>query len=359
MRLTGLPYPVVVTRDAARATASLCGRERRSVAIIYDRRLEARAKEIAAALRRAAIRLIGTCALSAGERAKRWESVSVLHRWLIGQGADRRCLLLAIGGGTLTDLTGFAAAIFLRGVAWAAVPTTLVGMVDAAIGGKTAIDLPEGKNLVGAFWDPIGVVCDLPSLESLPIAQRRNGVAEIVKTAVVADAGLLDALDAIALGDPAARWERIIARTASIKIRIVAQDPRDDGRRAELNLGHTLGHAFELASGFRLPHGVAVSVGLRGAGLLALGRGLWSTRDHARMLRSLARAGLPLHLASLDAKSVVDAAARDKKRLDGKACFVLPVRLGEVRTGQRVEAAELHCVVKRCLSKPSEREWTG
>jgi 3-dehydroquinate synthetase len=230
-------------------------------------------------------------------------------------------------------------------------------MVDAAIGGKTGIDLPAGKNLVGAFWQPIGVIADLGALETLPIRERRTGMAEIVKHAIVGDAGLLRVCESFAPESRSAEWPALVRRAAEVKLRIVRRDAREAGVRATLNLGHTVGHAIEQASGFRLSHGAAVAVGLRAAGLLALRRGMWNSKAHARVLGALVHAGLAVHVAGLSASETIVAMRRDKKRTNRTHRFVLPVRLGKVVAGIEVAESEIRRVLATCSrpATPSER----
>jgi 3-dehydroquinate synthetase len=279
-------------------------------------------------------------------------SVATIHSDLVAAGADRATLVVAVGGGTVTDLAGFAAATYLRGVAWLPIASTVLGMVDAAIGGKTGLDLPEGKNLVGAFWQPIGVIADLSALETLPLRERRTGMAEIVKHAVVGDPGLLRICESFSVDSANADWPALIRRAAQVKLRIVERDTREAGARTTLNLGHTVGHALEFASGFRLSHGAAVAVGLRAAGLLALKRGMWSATAHARVLGALAQAGLAVHVGGISTSDVLAAMRRDKKRSGGKHLFVLPERVGKVVYGVDVAEAEIRRVVARC-SRPA------
>jgi shikimate kinase/3-dehydroquinate synthase len=205
-------------------------------------------------------------------------------------GIDRAGTVVALGGGTTTDLAGFAAATYMRGVDWVAVPTTLVGQVDAAIGGKTAIDLPEAKNLVGAFHWPAGTVVDPALLATLPDAERRNGMAEVVKTGLLAGEPLWELAD-----------EELVRRCAAYKSAVCLRDPHDLGPRRALNLGHTFGHALESASGYELPHGRAVALGLLAALRL-------SGRDPAPVVEILAPEPVPV-----DRQRAWEALLRDKK----------------------------------------------
>ncbi len=285
--------------------------------------------------------------LPAGEQHKRWPAVEQVLRWLIGFGVERRDVLVAVGGGVITDLAGFAASVALRGIPWVAVPTTLLGMVDAAIGGKTGIDLEAGKNLVGTFWHPRAVVADPAVLATLDHRQVRAGLAEVVKAAMIAPGLLAHHLDG-ELGEVARGHRRpsaeAIAAAVRVKADIVAADERDAGPRAALNLGHTLGHALEAATRYeRFLHGEAVAWGLLEALLLALESGLVETpaaRGWAARLECLR----PLPpLADLSWELLAPYLHRDKKRAGGTVGWVLPrqggVTLGVAVAEERVAAA--------------------
>jgi len=243
--------------------------------------------------------------------------------------ADRGTPVLALGGGVVTDLAGFAAAIYARGLPWAAVPTTVLAMADAAVGGKTGVDLPEGKNLAGAFHHPRLVLADPTVLATLPARHRRNGLAEVAKTELLA--GFREGLPRVrrlrlaAEGEPGA-LARAVARSAAAKAAVVEGDPGERaGRRVLLNLGHTVGHAVEAASGWRVLHGEAVSVGLLAAARMAEGRGLLRAGEAAALGEALEALGLPVHLPrGVDPRAVLRFAGVDKKRRGGALREVLP-----------------------------------
>ncbi len=211
-----------------------------------------------------------------GERVKRPRSLERILAWLSAERAERGDPLVGVGGGTVTDLVGLAAALYMRGVPYVAVPTTWLGQTDAALGGKVAIDLPRAKNMVGAFWPAWAVVADITALRTLPAARLRDGMAEAIKAAIIGDDELWRLIGERGPGalrdDEAARYA-ITERAARVKLGIVASDPFERSERRQLNLGHTVGHALEVASGYRLPHGSAVALGLRAAADLAAGRG--------------------------------------------------------------------------------------
>jgi len=352
-----LHYPIIVSMDGTAELAGILAAaacERAFVAL--DPRVRARSDAYASALRAAGIDVIGSHELAAGERVKRMATVEKLLRVLVATGADRRTALIAVGGGSITDVTGFCSSIYMRGAPWVAVATTGLGMVDAAIGGKTGVNLPEGKNLAGTFWDPLAVIADLPSLATLPLAAKRAGLAEAIKAAVVARAELLTRIERFSLRARPEAWCDIVAEAASVKAEIVKSDPRDVGRRAALNFGHTVGHALEFASGFRLRHGDAVAAGMRAEGLIAQGKGWWPPDQHARLLRALTRMRLPVTIDGLDESVILTGMRRDKKRAGTNLKFTLPVRIGEMRVEVDVAEEEIRRALRACAQPPSGAE---
>jgi len=271
------------------------------------------------------------------ESAKRLSTVESIARQLVRAGADRRAVLVAVGGGVVGDVAGFAAATYLRGVRLVHIPTTLVAQVDSAIGGKTGVDLPEGKNLVGAFYPPRLTVVDPAFLRTLPHREYRAGLYEVIKYGVIADAKLFEFLerhmDAVLRRNPAA-LAYIIPRSAAIKARVVSADEREAGLRQILNFGHTLGHALETTTGYRrFLHGEAVGWGMIAATLLAVATGRLRESDAGRIIRVVARAGpLPL-LGNIRAAELRPILASDKKSRGGCVRWVLPRRIGKTQWG--------------------------
>lgn len=280
--------------------------------------------------------------IEAGEAQKHVGTLAKLWDAAAAFGLDREGFFVAVGGGVLGDLTGFAAATWMRGVRWAALPTTLLAMADSAIGGKTAIDHGGGKNLVGAFHQPRLVQIDVGTLATLPVAERRAGLAEVVKCAWIAGEAAVRALehDAAALdaGEPEA-IARAVRLAARVKSRIVAADEHETGARRALNLGHTLGHAFEAESGFTLRHGEAVSLGLVAIARLARARGVDGQPE--RLAALLARLGLPVDPTPWLARDGIAArTAGDKKASGGKVRVILPGAPGSLFE-ERLESGEI------------------
>jgi shikimate kinase/3-dehydroquinate synthase len=296
------------------------------------------ADETVAALHAARVpEVAGLVEVPPGEIHKTPATAERVWRALVAQGATRADHVVALGGGVVGDLAGFCAATYQRGIPVVQVPTTLVAQVDSALGGKTGVDLPEGKNYVGAYHQPAGVLVDPGLLATLPDAELAAGYAEVVKTALIAGGPLWFRVSAGAPVDA-----RIIAACVRTKLRLVAADERDAGVRQALNLGHTIGHAIETATGYsRLRHGEAVGLGLLAALRLS---GVDELRTQVAGL--LETAGLPRRLAGVDPGAVVAAVARDKKRTDGDVPFVLVAAPGDVRPGQRVDDADVAAAVR-------------
>jgi len=278
-----------------------------------------------------------TVLIPPGESQKTYPTIVRLWESFLAAGVERGSTVIALGGGVVGDLTGFAAATWMRGVAWVYLPTTLLAMADASLGGKTGIDLPQGKNLVGAFHPPRLVVADPDTLTTLPAAELRSGLAEVVKHGIINDPLLFELLTAkIQLP-----MVEIVRRSMAIKVEIIQADPYEKGLRAALNLGHTVGHALELLSGYRLRHGEAVAVGLVAEARLAERIGLAEHGLANTIAGTLKKLSLPTELpASFECHTLLAALDRDKKRQNGKILFSLPVRVGEVKTGILIEDLE-------------------
>jgi 3-dehydroquinate synthase len=274
------------------------------------------------------------------EAAKNLGTVEKIARQLVIAGADRHATLVAVGGGVVGDVAGFAAATYLRGVRLVHIPTTLVAQVDSAIGGKTGVNLPEGKNLVGAFYPPKLVIADPGVLRTLPHREYRSGLYEVVKYGVIADEKLFEFLerrmDAVLRRDTAAlAW--VIPRCVAIKARVVGADERESGLRQILNFGHTLGHALEAATKYqRFLHGEAIGWGMVAATMMALGVGRLSDFDATRIIRLVASVGPLPALRNIRASQLRPILAGDKKALGGRVLWVLPRRIGKTEWGIEV-----------------------
>ena len=292
---------------------------------------------------------VHTLVIEAGENQKTPATVALIHDSAFAAKLERGSLIVALGGGVVGDMAGFAAATWLRGIAVVQVPTTLLAMVDAAIGGKTGVNHPGGKNLIGAFHQPKLVLIDPTVLHTLPEREFRAGMAEVIKYGVIGDAALFGDLEAAAQRDPLGGLanresvgevllERLLERSASAKARVVAADEREGGLRAILNYGHTLGHVVETLSGYgTYLHGEAVGLGMLAAGEISLAMGLWRPEDQQRQRAVIAAAGLPLAWPALDPLAVLACLQGDKKVRSGRVRFVLPTAIGTMEIRDDVE----------------------
>jgi len=302
--------------------------------------------------------------IEAGESQKTPATVALIHDAAFRHRLERGSLIVALGGGVVGDMAGFAAATWLRGIAVVQVPTTLLAMVDAAIGGKTGVNHPGGKNLIGAFHQPKLVLIDPAVLHTLPEREFRAGMAEVIKYGVIGDPALFGDLEAAAQRDPLGGLanresvgegllERLLERSASAKARVVAADEREGGLRAILNYGHTLGHAVETLSGYgTYLHGEAVGLGMLAAGEISLAMGLWRPEDQQRQRAVIAAAGLPLAWPALDPLAVLACLQGDKKVRSGRVRFVLPTAIGTVEIRDDVEPEIIVLALERL--KPPE-----
>jgi 3-dehydroquinate synthase len=283
-----------------------------------------------------------------GEQTKSFEGLADLCDRLLALELDRGDLIAAFGGGVVGDLTGFAAAIYKRGIDFVQLPTTLLAQVDSSVGGKTAIDTPRGKNLVGAFHQPRLVLADLDVLATLPDREMRAGYSEVIKYGLLGDFGFFEWLEANAAAvlarDPVA-LSRAVARCVEMKAEIVAEDETERGRRALLNLGHTFGHALEAETGYgsALLHGEAVAAGQALALRFSASQGLCTTQDAARAGAAIAAAGLPTRLDDIPghpfaAERLVRHMAQDKKAQGGRLTFILAHALGDAFVARDVDA---------------------
>ncbi|MEO8296666.1 MAG: 3-dehydroquinate synthase [Burkholderiales bacterium] len=315
-----------------------------TVAPLYARRV---AEALGAHYRR-----VLTIELPDGEAHKEWATLNLVFDRLLAEGCDRKTVLVALGGGVIGDMTGFAAACYMRGVPFVQVPTTLLAQVDSSVGGKTAINHPLGKNMIGAFYQPVRVLCDLDTLDTLPPRELSAGLAEVIKYGPIADAALLDwlelNLDALMARDKSA-LAHAVQRSCEIKAAVVASDEREGGLRAILNFGHTFGHAIEAGLGYGAwLHGEAVGCGMVMAADLSVRLGLMPAAFLGRVSRLCERAALPVRGPRLGADRYLELMQVDKKAEGGEIRFVVIEALGRARVQAAPDALvreviEAHC----------------
>ena len=299
--------------------------------------------------------------LPAGEATKDFAHFAQLCQDILALGIERSTALVALGGGVVGDITGFAAATLLRGIDYAQVPTTLLSQVDSSVGGKTAIDTPQGKNLVGAFHQPVLVLADIDMLETLPRRELSSGYAEVVKYGLIRDPSFYEWLEAngsALLAGDAAVWQETVLRSCAAKAAVVAADERESGQRALLNFGHTFGHALEAASGFgqALLHGEAVAIGMQLAFDLSARLGLCPPEVAARVRRHLAAMGLPTEIAPAaggapSAATLIAHMRKDKKVKDGRVTLILARGIGDAFVTAAVAPAQLESFLADAVAR--------
>ncbi len=293
--------------------------------------------------------------LKAGEEQKNQSSIDLIHDAAYEARLERGSLMIALGGGVIGDMTGFAAATWLRGIHVVQIPTTLLSMVDASIGGKTGINHSKGKNLIGAFHQPKLVLIDPKTLFTLPSREFKAGMAEIIKYAIISDLKLFELLERQeTISDLSKINEKllleIIKRSAKSKAEIVLQDEKEKGVRAFLNYGHTFGHVIENLCGYgKWLHGEAVAMGMVAVGELAVKRGLWKEIDAKRQKQLIETAGLPSIWPGLEIESVLSSLQGDKKVKKGKVSFVMPLKIGQVKLLNNISNKE----IDECLQELS------
>ena len=270
--------------------------------------------------------------IPAGEEQKTLKTAERLYEGFFDAPLDRKSAALALGGGVVGDLTGFAAATFMRGIAFVQIPTTLLAQVDASVGGKVAVNHPRGKNMIGAFHQPRAVFADITTLRTMPREELVSGLVEVIKHGVIRDAALFEFVES-RLGDilrmDEAALEHIVARSVEIKAAVVQEDEREDGLRAILNYGHTIGHAIESLTNYTCyTHGGAVAVGMCCGARIAVGMGMLAQKDAGRIEQLVALMGLGTRPSGLDGKEIHRALYADKKTERGRLRFVLPTAIG-------------------------------
>ena len=291
--------------------------------------------------------------IKAGEDQKNQSSIDLIHDAAYEARLERGSLMIALGGGVIGDMTGFAAATWLRGIHVVQIPTTLLAMVDASIGGKTGINHSKGKNLIGAFHQPKLVLIDPKTLFTLPSREFKAGMAEIIKYGVISDLELFELLERQEnISDLSKISEKllieIIKRSAKSKAEIVVKDEKESGVRAFLNYGHTFGHVIENLCGYgKWLHGEAVAMGMVAVGQLAVQRGLWNESDSKRQKQLIEKAGLPSKWPKLETESVLNSLKGDKKVKNGKVSFVMPLKIGDVKLFNNISDKEIHECLER------------
>ena len=296
--------------------------------------------------------------IPAGETYKNLDSISQVYDVALKHRLERSSTLLALGGGVIGDMTGFAAATWLRGINFVQVPTSLLAMVDASIGGKTGVNHPQGKNLIGAFYQPRLVLIDPLVLKTLPVREFRAGMAEIIKYGVIWNQDLFKQLEAEKKLDsldnlPLEIIQKIITKSCQAKVDVVSQDEKEAGIRAILNYGHTIGHAIESLTGYaQINHGEAVAIGMVAAGKIAVKLGMWGEDKSQRQDNLIKKAALPLTIDhSLKSSEILESLQLDKKVKAGKVRFILPTDIGQVEIRESIPPEVITRVLKEIYIK--------
>jgi 3-dehydroquinate synthase len=346
-------YPVLIGSNIHRELRGITARmDPSAAAIVTDSNVRPWAVKVAKLIKRSGLKT-AIHVIPAGEASKSMAQLREVLGFLERERIDRSGCVIAVGGGTVGDLAGFAAAIWQRGVRLVAVPTTLLAMVDSSIGGKTGVNGSRSKNAIGAFWQPSAVVADIACIETLPRPSYRDAFAEVVKYAVAMDRGLFELLQKERprlLDADRAMLERVVFRCVAAKALVVAKDEREKGPRALLNYGHTAGHALEAASRFRISHGRAVAFGMRVAARIALSMDLCGKRLVESQDELLTAYGLPDRAPHVEVARVMAAISRDKKARRGKVAWVMPRRIGHAEPGHAVPMSLVRRVVTRALA---------
>lgn len=354
LRLDANAYAVHVERDPGAMLARWLRRHRRPWVAITEKRVERHVwRRIVPVLRKAGLEVTDPILIPEGERAKTLGTWQAVQRALLGAGIGRDAVVVAVGGGVVTDLAGFAAATYLRGIDWLALPTSLLGMVDAAVGGKVGANLLRTKNAVGAFHHPRAVLIGTRALTTLPARERRGGLGEVVKYAMIADRRLFRELEsgvADRMGRDPESDARLVARCCRIKARFVEADAEEHGARAALNFGHTLGHALEGDGRHGLTHGEAVGLGMLAACWLAEELHVAREPQLERLRSLLQRLGLPTRAPKRPPQALLRRAwSRDKKARGGQPRFVLTPRIGSFSLGHVVDEDSIAAALETVL----------
>ncbi|HEY2255650.1 MAG TPA: 3-dehydroquinate synthase [Variovorax sp.] len=354
IRLGERSYPILIGSGLLDDAASFAAAPRASHALIVSNTTVAPlyARQLRAALAER-YRAVHVLELPDGEAHKDWPTLNLIFDALLGHGSDRKTVLYALGGGVVGDMTGFAAASYMRGIPFVQVPTTLLAQVDSSVGGKTAINHPLGKNMIGAFYQPQLVLCDLATLASLPARELSAGLAEVIKYGPIHDMAFLDwielHIDALMAREPSA-LAQAVKRSCEIKALVVGQDERESGLRAILNFGHTFGHAIESGLGYGTwLHGEAVGCGMVMAAHLSLRLGGVDAAFVERLTGLIRRAGLPVKAPALGADRYLELMRIDKKSEAGEIRFVVIDRPGSASVRAAPDAV-VRDVIAQCAA---------
>ncbi len=283
--------------------------------------------------------------LPPGEESKNIHSITRIWRELLNNNIDRKSTIIALGGGVIGDLAGFAAATYMRGIDWIGVPTSVLAMVDSSLGGKTGIDLPEGKNLAGAFYPPKMVIVDPTVIATLPTVEIKNGLAEVIKHGIISDPDLFKYCEK-GLEYIKSNWGQIIRQAMAVKVKIIIEDPFEKGIRATLNLGHTIGHAVESLSDFSIRHGEAIAIGTYQEARISENLGLADKGLSEAIKVCFSSLDLSTEIPNfINPKQLAQSMKFDKKRKDGKLFFALPKDIGEVKEGVEIDDLE-ECIIE-------------
>jgi 3-dehydroquinate synthase len=352
-------YPIIIGRGVARLLPDVLSslRGRRLVLVSSPPIYKLHGRTVERSL--SPLGRVQTLLIPSGERFKTRATLEHLHDRFLAKGLARDGCVVALGGGVVGDVAGFAAATYMRGVPWVVVPTTLLAMVDSAIGGKVGVNHPQAKNLLGAFHQPRAVIVDPAFLATLPAREAQSGAYEVLKYGVLDDRDLFLALEKA----PAdlRTWslpelENAIATSCRIKATVVEKDEHERGLRKTLNLGHTLGHAFEAVTAYRrFTHGEAVGSGLVGASFIARERGLLADSVYLAIARAVDRRGPRPRVSDLPPSLILEAVSRDKKSEAGRVLFILPTRIGRVVMKPDVRPAEIRRALRALAAGETRR----
>ena len=352
---TEFRYPICFEEDFSQLPVRLkdCGLDGRRICLISDSNVSPLyAEAVKEALEQAAER-VSVFTFEAGEAQKNLDTIRQMYDFLLQEGIDRKGLLAALGGGVTGDMTGFCAATYLRGIDFIQIPTTLLAQVDSSVGGKTGVDFRQYKNMVGAFHQPRLVYMNLNTLRTLPREEFSCGMGEVLKTGLICDRSFFEQVcthaEAIKRLDLKELFY-MVRRCCEIKAAIVERDPKEQGERALLNLGHTIGHAVEKLKNFELLHGQCVGLGLLGAASISANRGLLTSEEVQQLKDACKTFGLPLTVCGLHTEDVLAATRKDKKMAHGQIRFILLKGLGNAFIDRTVSDAEMRTAIEEILA---------